>query len=184
MNSNSNNDCQQGVNNPVDNLSVTLLAEVEEQLAIEEALADFDLPDDDPQPAAHVPAFMTAMSEWQEKRTAGKAKNKVLGHVAQAFDEIDEYRKTPEGKEGRKLTRKEKRHQKALAAGRTIKPRRSNLTKDERDEANAERQARHRAKLPVSEQSKTRQDRRAAAREREAAEAARQRQAMLDRAIF
>jgi hypothetical protein len=69
------------------------------------------------------------------------------------------------------IIRKERRHAKALAEGRVIKSRRSNLTDEERRTANSTRQARHRGTVSVEEQSARRQARRLAEKERLNAEA-------------
>ncbi|XKM39132.1 hypothetical protein A4U53_022760 [Rhizobium ruizarguesonis] len=121
---------------------------------------------------------------YHDQHRADIDHHKRYGHIAQGLDAIDEWRTTEAGKEHRKLTRKEKRHLKALQEGRVIKPRRSTLSKEEKDKANAERQAKHRATVPASKRSIDRQTRRKNAKKKTLAEADAALQAIKDNAPF
>lgn len=176
MNKINEEDCQQISNNPNEELSVTAMAEIEEVLAELEFV-------NVPVPAIDLP-YSDAASEWKQKRETDKARNAAGGYIAQAYDEIDEYRKTPVGKANRNADRKRQRLAKAEAEGRIIKTRRSRLTDKERADANRDRQAKHRATIPVTKQSADRQRRRENGEKRKEEEAELSKQRYIDQSIF
>ena len=156
------------------------MIKIDEELAIKDALASFDVTSDENSRVKKPIGFTSASQKWREAQKSDIKKNKSLGHTAQLFDEIDAFRKTPEGKQARNLKRKQARELKALSEGRVIKPRRTFANDEERQKAaqktNTKAQETHRSKVPVASQSAARQDRRKRAKERK-------KQALIDNAI-
>lgn len=168
-------------------LSIKNMEKIENALAIEFAMADFDLFGDDldtktiNKDSIAIPfIFTNAIKEWQTKRAPAKKIDAQQGHTSQIYDEIDEYRKTPEGKESRSLIRKNKRFLEALKEGREIKPRRSKLTPEQRQEDNCNRQANHRKKMTPAEKKEASRKRQI----RRENEKKRKQQALIDQALF
>jgi len=151
------------------------------QAMLDAALADFDLDDLPVSPRSH----QELAKLYRDTHADDIEHNKRYGHTRQWIEKNAQWRTTPEGKEHRKLTRKEKRHLKAAEEGRTVKSRRRFATDEERQAAKQEsgvaRQAKHRAGIATTDQSADRQTRRINAKKREQAEAEK---VLADKAIF
>ncbi|UIJ96231.1 hypothetical protein Q1M63_24515 [Sinorhizobium meliloti] len=157
MNSQIIEDSQQELNNSSDDLSVTLMAEIEEQLAIEAALSDFDASGD--------PGFKERRLKLM-RDTSDRLHNDALrnGKKAQAH----------------------KRKQRADYAqvileteGRPVRP----YEKASPERRKAQRKA-SKANRSPEQIAREREADKLRRREKRKAEAERQHQAMLDRAIF
>lgn len=104
--------------------------------ALQEAIADFVI-EDAPEPPKRNPAI----EAWRRSQADEIAKNKAHGHTAQAFDAIDEHRKTLSGKALYNANRRTKRQQEALAEGRDYKTRRTFISEKQREAGRLETQA-------------------------------------------
>ncbi|WP_457586105.1 hypothetical protein [Ensifer canadensis] len=152
----------------------------EDEAKLDAVLATLDLSGTPDQPRRH----RELSKLYNDTYRADIEHHRRTGHIKQGLDAIDEWRTTPEGKEHRKLTRKEKRHLKALEEGRVIKPRRSGLTDEQRKRSEADRQAKHRTTIPVADQSAGRQERRENAKQRDKDADAAKLQAIKDNPTF
>ncbi|MCD1634539.1 hypothetical protein K7H91_12225 [Martelella mediterranea] len=109
--------------------------------ALDEALADF-VNEDAPEPAKRNPAI----EAWRQSQADEIAKNKAHGHTAQAFDAIDEHRKTLSGKALYNANRRTKRQQEALAEGRDYQTRRTFISEEQRAQTKLKAKRAYRAR--------------------------------------
>lgn len=100
----------------------------------EDDVAEIIAYDEQRQPSRHKAAF----EAWRDKHRADIERSQRSGHIAQGLDDIDAYRKTPEGRADYNANRREKRRRQAEAEGRTIKPRKRYETQNESAQAHAD----------------------------------------------
>jgi len=149
----------------------------------EDEIAEIVAYDEQRPPSRHKATF----DAWREKHRVDIERNQRSGHIAQVMNEIDEHRKTPDGRADYNANRRKKRHKDAEAEGRTVKARNRNPTKEDRaaqQQAYKDRKKAEFALMSPDEQQAVRKAESQKRQGRRDAEKARTKKALADKAIF